>query len=326
MTDKIVIAIAGSGDIAKYAVDELLNHGGIRVIVLSRDKKEWFDKRSPDVTVHTTDYSVSSILNILNSTAAVALFSLIHSFDEAVYKGTHRAMLEACQASNTCKRYSPSYYGGNIDAFPGYPRVYKDVHQAYHDELVKTAGGIEWTVVNIALIMDYIINFKDDEEYEDKSYIRSIRSILPIDLKEWSAVIPGTGNEPAGFTSARDVGKAIAALATTTEKWDQHTYIYGEQITWNVLLKKLEKHNGRKFNEGENLKYISLKEIQQQLDAPAEDESATLGVMMNLEWTALGAQGLPVDIVEGQRAKFFGGVHFRTVDEFLEDSKTMTVV
>lgn len=246
MPAKTVIAIAGAGDMAKYIVDAAVAHGNVHVVVLSRTNKAWFAQRSPAVSLHVTDYSTASVRAILDATQATALFSVIHTFDAAVYLPLHRALLAAAQQAPSCTRFSPSYYAGNIDDFPGIPAFYQDGHQAFCDELaaLPPAAGLQWTVINQGWIMDYVAIFEDEGAYGPKSHMKSAQSIWPIDMKAWTATVQGTGNEPAAFTAAADVGRAVVALGVTSEPWPQHTYLQGEQTTWNVLLQKLEAFYG----------------------------------------------------------------------------------
>lgn len=68
-------------------------------------------------------------------------------------------------------------------------------------------------------------------------------------------------------------------------------------------------------------KYRSLTEIQEGLRTNQGTEDFQIWLQMQ-EWSATGAQGLPLAEVERQRVKYFKDVHFRTVDEFLQESKT----
>lgn len=331
---KITIAIAGAGDLAKYIVEESLKQN-LRVAVLSRNNKEWFAKKSPNVSLHVTDYSADSVRQILDATGATSLFSLINAFEAETYVPPHRALYEACKQSKTCKRFSPAYYAGNIDEFPGIPRFYGDANDVFIKELPLQGGDVEWTIILLGWFMDYIAIFAAENEYSDKSYLRALNSMWSIDMNNWKATLPGTGNEPAAFTSARDVAKAVARLAATSEPWQRHTYVLGEQITWNILADKLEAFHC-KFtliyainillmnNEARNLterKYRSLAEIQEGIRTNQGTEDFQIWLQMQ-EWSATGAQGLPLAEVEKQRAKYFKDIHFRTVDEFLQESKT----
>lgn len=51
-----------------------------------------------------------------------------------------------------------------------------------------------------------------------KTYMTSLGAVWPLNMETWEAIIPGTGDELIGFTSARDVAKACVMLITT-EKW-----------------------------------------------------------------------------------------------------------
>ncbi|TQV90345.1 hypothetical protein V2A60_004280 [Cordyceps javanica] len=322
MTSKTIIALAGAGDLAKYIVDAAVSHGNVQVVVLSRSSKDWFEKRSPDVSLHVTDYSAASVREILDATGATALFSVIHTFDAAVYLETHRALLEAVGRSRSCRRFSPSYYAGNIDDFPGVPRFYEDAHQAFHDEMERTAGrgglGLEWTVINQGWIMDYVAIFEEEGRYGDKSYMKSAQTIWSINMKDWTATIPGTGDEPATFTAAADVGKAVVALGVTSKPWPKHTYLQGEQTTWNRLVKELETFYDRKLVD---VKYRPLDQIQNELQSlTSQDDLAHVALLQTSEWIALGGQGLPQDAVLAQRDKYFAGIRFQTVEELLAAS------
>lgn len=57
----------------------------------------------------------------------------------------------------------------------------------------------------------------------NKTYMKSLGNVWPLNMETWEAVIPGTGNEPIGFTAARDVAKACVKLITT-DKWVCFTY------------------------------------------------------------------------------------------------------
>lgn len=339
MAPKTVIALAGSGDLAKYIVDAAVSHGDVQVVVLSRSKKEWFEQRSPDVSLHVTDYSVSSIKDILDTTGASALFSVIHTFDAGIYFQTHRVLLEAVKQSQSCKRFSPSYYAGNIDDFPGLPLFYKDAHQAFHDEMLELAGDLEWTVINQGWLMDYVVVFEEDGKHGEKSYMKSSQSIWSIDMKKWTATLPGTGNEPAAFTAAADVGKAVVALGVTTKPWPRHIYLQGEQTTWNELVNKLEAFYGERFTtvymtcgillikaiidrKLVDLKHQSLEQIRKELELEStKQDAAYTALLLTSEWTALGGQGLPQEVVLSQREKYFASIKFQSVDELLAASK-----
>lgn len=67
--------------------------------------------------------------------------------------------------------------------------------------------------------------------------------------------------------------------------------------------------------------------INENLEKHANDEDLSqLWVAYMDEWNVTGASAVPWGEVERQREKFFKGVKFRSIEELLEDSKTMDVV
>lgn len=124
-------------------------------------------------------------------------------------------MLEACTLSKTCKRFVPSECGGDIDKHPDKPRFYIPTHGAIRQSL-KSQNIVEWTLVNNGWFMDYFVP-------SNKTYMKSLGNVWPLNMETWEAMIPGTGDEPIGFTAARDVAKACVKLITT-DKWVCFTY------------------------------------------------------------------------------------------------------
>jgi hypothetical protein len=105
----------------------------------------WFLQRNIDV--RETDYSEKSVLEILNSVNAAALVSFINGPHE-LYFDIHVSLLNACKKSASCKRFIPSEFAGNIDAFPSLPRYYGASREPFR-KILEKATGVEWTLVNI---------------------------------------------------------------------------------------------------------------------------------------------------------------------------------
>ncbi|CEJ89654.1 hypothetical protein VHEMI05483 [[Torrubiella] hemipterigena] len=314
-TSQISVAIAGAGDLAKYVVEECIKQK-LRVLVLSRSRNDWFANKSPDVTMHITDYSIDSIVQALDANKVTCLFSTLNCFTLETYLPPHVSMLEACKQSKSCKRFSPAYFCGNIDEVPGLPRFYKDSREGFLKTLASTSQDIEWTTISHGWFMDYAIIFAEPFNRSDKSYLKALPG-WSIDMMQWKGILPGTGDERASFTSARDVGKAIASLATTSTPWPRHTYISGEDTTWNKLADKLEQFYDRKLVERS---YRSMREIKEGLALDQEDMGRQLQLQLQ-EWTVAGGQGLPINEVERQRIKYFKDIRFESIDDFLEHSK-----
>lgn len=107
MGDKrLIVAIAGAGDSARYLVEQCLREH-LTVFIISRavgtrlpsskasvqkltwwpvvQPREWFDARG--VQVHVSDYTYHSILDILNNYKATVLVSLLHDNNPEVMVG-----------------------------------------------------------------------------------------------------------------------------------------------------------------------------------------------------------------------------------------------
>ena len=119
-------------------------------------------------------------------------------------------MLAACQQSQTCKRFVPSEYGGDIDKFPHLPRFYDTTNVEFR-KVLAAQDEVEWTLVNIGWFMDYFVS-------PEKSYLKPLPGVWPIDLDKWEAVVPGSGDYNVGWTSGRDVANALVRLVDLP-KW-----------------------------------------------------------------------------------------------------------
>ncbi|PGH15275.1 hypothetical protein AJ80_05628 [Polytolypa hystricis UAMH7299] len=310
------VAIAGAGDVAKFFVEELLKDGRYRIIVLSRAERPWFIR--PSVSLHITDYTHPSILSILTTTLPIALFSFIHSDEPQFYNPVHAALLSACTASPTCHKLIPSEYGGNITNFPNLPRFYTPTHSEVRN-LLRAQEKVKWTLVNGGWFMDYFLP-------AEKSYMKPLPGVWPIDLQRSKALILGTGEEKIGWTAARDVAKALVRLVEVDEL-EEYTYIAGEIGTWNAAIQLLEDfrvqhHNLPKFSHRKK----SVAEIEQEIKDRQSDTSGLLKVSEMDEWNVAGASAVPWSEVERQREKFFKGIKFRAIRELLEDGEKVGIV
>lgn len=164
---------------------------------------------------------MDSILSILDSTQSTALISFLNP-PTALYVPLHTALLQACLASSTCKRFIPSEWCGNVDDFPLLPSFYGDSREPFRKLLAKetapVVGGegnkkkVDWTLVNNGWLMDYFLP-------KGKTWMPAIPDEFPVDPNGWRVCVRGTGDEPQGFTSARDIGKAVVELLAWVGEW-----------------------------------------------------------------------------------------------------------
>ena len=289
------IAIAAAGDMAKYMVEEFLA-AGHSVVVISRSRKPWYERT--DITFRFSDYTVPSLVEALSDCDAVV--STIMDYGNGGVE-PHLNILAACQQTTRCKKFIPSEYGGDTDRFPEIPVFYRDGHEPVRKALAAQTD-VQWTLFGNGWLMDYFVP-------PSQRYIRDIGAYFPIDLATNSIVIPGTGEEPVCFTSARDIARSIAVLVAH-EKWDKaSTFVSGERLSWNQVVKKLAAR-GQELS----VTYRSNEELEK---SSTVDGDAAVVAQFGL-WSSSGSCGLPVEQIETQRAKFFSGVHFRTIDEFLD--------
>lgn len=239
-TTRSQIVVVGSGNIAQYVVEEFLADQTYDIHVISRTKREFFDK--PEITFHhITEYSKSKLLSILDAVQASAIISTLQSPDPTFYNAVHESILIACRESKTCKRLVSSEYMGNLRDLPNLPRGNYYARQPFRLTL-KNQSEVKWTLVCQGWLADYFIQPADGS----KSYMRPFPQGWPIDLDRKTVRIIGTGDEPVAWTATRDMAKAVVQLMSHDE-WPDHTYVFGELSTWNVAVEKLETFLGRKL-------------------------------------------------------------------------------
>lgn len=292
------VAVAGAGDLAKYMVEELLA-ASHEVVVLSRSKKKWF--RRDDIQFRQTDYSVESLERSLEDCNALVSTILDYSMNSAT---VHLALLEACKRSPLCKKYVPSEYAGNTDEFPDQPTFYFANHNPVREAL-RAQKGVTWTLFNPGWLTDYLVPAKS-------RYIKDIGDYHPVNLHNNTIKIPGTGKEQIAFTAARDCAKGVARLVSCDD-WEETTYVCGETCTWDDIADKLASR-GYKLEKS----YRPLELLQEQIDK-AETEDLVVSAQYEM-WSVSGAGGLPQQKLKRQANSFFKGIHFRSVEEVLNDA------
>ncbi len=75
-----------------------------------------------------------------------------------------------------------------------------------------------------------------------QSHMRPLTMVL--DIANDAAAILGSGNVPVTFTHTRDVAKFVAA-SLDLDEWDRETFVTGEKVTLNELLRLAEEAKGK---------------------------------------------------------------------------------
>lgn len=69
---------------------------------------------------------------------------------------------------------------------------------------------------------------------------------LWFDLANRMATIPGTGNDITSFTYSYDLAKFVEA-SLDLPRWEEESYVYGEKLTFNDILKLYEDAGAKVF-------------------------------------------------------------------------------
>ncbi|CDK28003.1 unnamed protein product [Kuraishia capsulata CBS 1993] len=299
------IAIAGPGDLAKYQVEEFLK-ASLEVVVLSRREKEWFQQKE-GVDFRIVDFtSVDSITENLRDCDGLVSCMLDMTMNSVT---VHLNMIEAMLKTEKCKKFLPAEYGGDIMKYPDQPSFYYENHQPVREKLRSLPKGqLEYSLLAIGYLCDYFVPSKN-------RYIKDFDP-FPLNLKENTLIIPGTGDERVSYTPTRDVAKAIASLFLTSEPWEDITWISGETTTWNKIL--AEDLTDLNLTVSTSTLTDSVKEM---VDAHlAKDEDRIYAAAFKF-WVLSDSLDLPEDLVAAHKKKYFSDIHFRTISEFRQAAK-----
>lgn len=298
MTVKTV-AIAGAGDVAKYLVEELArtNH---RTVILSRANRDWFVNQQVEIRI--TDYTEASLTPLLKDVDV--LISLLHDNSD-FYNKAHLAMIAASNMSPRCKRFIPSECGGNIEDYPQHPLFYVPTHGAIR-EVLASQSDLEYTLFNLGWFMDYFIP-------SDKTYMKPLPGIWPLDLEQKTLRILGSGDEPVTFTAARDAARALTHLVDVPD-WPKYTYVAGETTTWNQVLRKMEK----RFQTNFEVSRRSQDEIERSIDSFDDGDISSLWLDYMDLWNATGAAGLPFDKTQQQKSTMFNKLKTMSIENLMD--------
>ncbi|KAJ5306135.1 hypothetical protein PENANT_c024G03979 [Penicillium antarcticum] len=290
------VAIAGSGDLASYLVEEFTAKGH-DVVVLTRSLKPRFNDL-PKVTQVVVDYSVvESIVSAISD--CEAMISTILDYSEG-FIHVHLALIEACKQSRLCKRFIPSEFGGNIETHPHQPEFYFSTREPVR-KVLREQTELEWTLISVGWLVDYVVPAKN-------RYLKDIGPAFPIDVANQTMLIPGTGFELFNVTCARDVAKSLVALLNSAI-WDEYTYITGEKTCWADIARTFAK------------KYPSLSVTHKDVAKLEQEAMAGGDEALFAEYqlfSVTGAACFDDAKVYEQRERFFQGICFRKIQDLLE--------
>ncbi|KAL2797996.1 hypothetical protein BJX66DRAFT_296922 [Aspergillus keveii] len=226
------IAIAGTGDLARYFYTSLPHHGHT-AIALTRSPKSFLDELSIEQRV--TDYTVSSLTSHLSDCDAVISTISAQGQDHIT---AHLALLSACRLSPRCKRFIPSEWTGNIEKYPELePRYMHETREPIR-RAFREQDEVMWTSVLVGWFAEYLLPVG-----QEGRYFGALTVGWPVDFEKRVFVLYGEGETRVTLTSAWDVVKAVVGLLENGEKkkWEEYTHIEGETVSWRDLLAVLRK-------------------------------------------------------------------------------------
>ncbi|CEN60366.1 hypothetical protein ASPCAL02807 [Aspergillus calidoustus] len=309
----MTIAIAGSGDLTRYLVEEFLA-ANVPVALLVRTTKPHFTN-VPNLTQLTVDYtSISSLTSALNQAGATTLISTILSYDTSAFVTTQKNLIAAAQASKTVTRFIPSEYGVDIAKYPDQPGFYWETREPIR-EILRDQSKLEWTLVCCGWIMDYILP-------PANRYMKDIGDAFPINLAEKRMVIPGTGSEKVDWISARDLARGIVSLVKVPKgQWGRYIYLSGERMSSDELAAAVkEKYPDIEFEA----EYLSLRVLVNAV-RDAKDDFERIAAEYKIVIPS-GSAGFEEGVIERDRERYFKDVKFRTVREVLDAAELGVIV
>ncbi|KAL2849269.1 hypothetical protein BJX68DRAFT_237824 [Aspergillus pseudodeflectus] len=309
----MTVAIAGSGDLTRYLVEEFLA-AKIPVALLVRTTKPHFTN-VPNLTQLIVDYdSIDSLTSALNQAGATTVISTILTYDTSAFVTTQKNLIAAAQASESVTRFIPSEYGVDIAKYPDQPGFYWETREPIR-EILRNQSKLEWTLVCCGWLMDYILP-------PANRYMKDIGDAFPINLAEKRMVIPGTGSEKVDWISARDLAKGIVSLVKVPKgQWGRYIYLSGERMSSDELAAAVrEKYPESQFE----VEYLSLRVLVNAV-RDAKDDFERIAAEYKIVIPS-GSAGFEEGVVERDRERYFKDVKFRTVREVLAAAEQGVIV
>jgi uncharacterized protein YbjT (DUF2867 family) len=309
----MTIAIAGSGDLTRYLVEEFLA-ANVPVALLVRTTKPHFTN-VPNLTQLIVDYtSINSLTSALNQAGATTLISTILTYDTSAFVTTQKNLIAAAQASKTVTRFIPSEYGVDIAKYPDQPGFYWETREPIR-EVLRNQTKLEWTLICCGWLMDYILP-------PANRYMKDIGDAFPINLAEKRMVIPGTGSEKVDWISARDLARGIVSLVKVPKgQWGRYIYLSGERMSSDELAAAVkEKYPDIEFE----VEYLSLRVLVNAV-RDAKDDFERIAAEYKIVIPS-GSAGFEEGVIERDREMYFKDVKFRTVREVLDAAEQGVIV
>ncbi|KAL1853934.1 hypothetical protein Daus18300_011676 [Diaporthe australafricana] len=230
------VAVAGgTRGIGRAIAEAISRKDNIEVKILSRSANPELEVET-GISIITVDYSnVDALTKVLvDNKIDTVISTLFVTFDGSGQVN----LVKAAEASQYTRRFVPSIWGipysrtqvGDIGMDIGKSKL--DAVEA----LQKTS--LEYTLFYVGYFLDYW-GYPRVKSFQRQNYIA-------VDIENKRAAIPGTGNTPVAFTHSLDIAEFVAA-SLDLPKWELESYVIGDIVTWNDLLRIAEDVTGKAF-------------------------------------------------------------------------------
>ncbi|KAI1267746.1 NAD(P)-binding protein [Xylariaceae sp. FL1019] len=306
-----VVAVAGgTSSIGRSIVEAIVETGKHEVIVLSRKPNPELEDVLKVRFIAVDYFDHEGLVECLEDNKIHTLISAM------TFKPTNGAipevqLLTAADASKVTRRYVFNNWGCPLEDGD----ELRMPVQAFKVEALKAlhqTKDLEHTQFYPGFFTDYWCMPAVKSHIEAAAYV--------VDIPNSTAVIPGDGTTPVGFTHTLDVAKYVAA-ALDLEKWESEYNIVADKKTWNEFLPLFEDARGTKFkvtyDSIESLKAGNPTPLPAQAEAGLFAEGSPFPQLMCFALVLL-VNG-KFDVKRGRAAKeAFPDIHARTVKELMD--------
>ncbi|KAM0562002.1 hypothetical protein ACHAPJ_002444 [Fusarium lateritium] len=231
----VVVAVAGgTGKVGRTIVETLVSAGKHQVVVLSREVNKSLEEELGAPILAVDYHDVSALTQLFEEHNVHTVISTIGTNGPSP---PELDLIQAADAAGPTKRFISSDWGLPHTEEQGSQANSARNKLRAQEELRKTS--LEWTSIHNGFFLDFW------GSANIKSYLP--RAATFIDSPNRTAAIPGSGDVPVTFTYSRDVARFVAAFLDVN-KWERSTFIIGDKVTWNELLRIVEEATGDKFS------------------------------------------------------------------------------
>ncbi|EEU37358.1 uncharacterized protein NECHADRAFT_51335 [Fusarium vanettenii 77-13-4] len=213
-----ILAVAGgTGDVGRTLVEELVQSGKHKVIVLCRKPLD----KTPTAIISGVEYAevdyddIEGTAKMLDSNKVDTVISALTIAGPSAQAQLN--LIAATDKSSSTHRFIPSEYAGYV---------------------ALDKSSLKYTRIPIGIFMDYM------GLPHIPSHIRNFP--WAFDFPSRRAVVSGTGNEPFTMTYSKDLALFVARLIDEDE-WPEWSFIGGSDVTQNQIVALAEKALGDKL-------------------------------------------------------------------------------